>query len=359
MNHAYRLPAEWEPQSAVQLTWPHDQGDWEQNLGPARDCFTRIATVLSLHQTVLIIARDDEERKRISAELARAGADSRHCRFALAASDDSWARDHSPITVMENGRPHLLKFEFNGWGGRYRAEMDNALAWLLHEQGLFGHCPMTATGIVLEGGAIETDGHGHFLLRSSCIVDDKRNPGLDQAGMSDAFEEWLGARHIHWLDVGDLDGDDTDGHIDTLARFAPDGAILHQYCDDPQDSHFACLSAMADSLRGLRDHQGRERELIPLPLPRPIRDSSGRRMPGGYANFLVANEQVLVPTYNDPADEVAINRIARAYPDHQVRGIDCRALVRQGGSLHCVTMQYPAGVVDAEAGLPVMEVRPE
>ena len=354
MTDSFRLPAEWEPQSAVQLTWPHDQGDWEQNLQPARDCFTRIATVLSQQQTVLIVAREEAERVTISSDLVRAGANMPACRFAIAPSDDSWARDHSPLTVIDGDGPRLLKFEFNGWGGRYRAERDNQLPAVLQAQGIVGDTPMSSTNIVLEGGAVECDGAGHFLLRSSCIVDDKRNPGLDRAAMAAVFERWLGAQHIHWLDVGDLEGDDTDGHIDTLARFAPSGAILHQSCEDPNDSHHAVLAAMADSLAGLSDSDGLPRELIPLPLPRPIRDSDGRRMPGGYANFLVANQQVLVPVYDDPADEVAVARIEQAFPEHQVRPVDCRALVRQGGSLHCVTMQYPDGVVPADAGLPAI-----
>lgn len=355
MPAPYRLPAEWARQSAVQLTWPHDQGDWEDNLVPARRCFTRIAAALSATQTVLIVARDVGEHRAISSDLAAADARLANCRFALAPSDDSWARDHSPLTVYEGEAPVLLKFEFNGWGGRYRAEQDNRLPWRLWEAGLFGKVPMQATDLVLEGGAVETDGQGRFLLRRSCIVDDKRNPGLDEAAMEAALHRWLGADRIHWLDHGDLAGDDTDGHIDTLARFAPDGRILFQACDDPQEEHHRPLQAMRTELERIEGGGGCS-GLVALPLPRPLRDSTGRRMPAGYANFLVANETVLVPVYRDPADETALARIRDCFPGRSVQGIDCRALVRQGGSLHCVTMQYPAGVIPADAGQPAQSI---
>ncbi|MCP1726696.1 agmatine/peptidylarginine deiminase [Natronospira proteinivora] len=350
-----RLPAEWACQSAVQLTWPHDEGDWAHNLQPARRCFTQIATALSRYQTVLIVARDDGEWHAISRALAAAGAHLPRCRFVLAPSDDSWARDHAPLTVTTPQGPALIKFTFNGWGGRHPANKDNQLAQALHSQGVFGKCPLIESGLILEGGAIETDGQGHFLLRESCIVNENRNIGMNHSAMAQALQEWLGAERIHWLSTGNLAGDDTDGHIDTLARFGPQGAVLHQSCDDATDPHFEPLAAMADALRGLLDPTGRERALIPLPLPRPIHDSKGRRMPAGYANFLVANQQVLVPTYQDPADETALLKIGAAFPEHEVRGIDCRALIRQGGSLHCVTMQYPDGVVPADAGLPAQE----
>jgi len=364
MPTTYRLPAEWARQSAVQLTWPHDQGDWEGNLAPARACFTRIAACLSEQQTVLVVARDEQERRTISQDLHQAGAKLARCRFVLAPSDDSWARDHSPLTVdvAPDGTPdnnsglRLLKFRFNGWGGRYPASQDDALAWRLKEAGAFGDTPMVQAPLVLEGGAIETDGAGQFLLRRSCIVDEARNSGMDSEAMAAALGRWLGAETIHWLDQGDLAGDDTDGHIDTLARFGPSGQILYQGCSCRDDEHFNDLQAMAGQLTDIGEKAGLEP--VALPLPQPLMDSQGRRMPAGYANFLVANRQVLVPTYEDPHDAEALALIAEAFPDHQVVGLDCRALVRQGGSLHCVTMQYPEGVVPPDAGLPAIPPSP-
>lgn len=351
MSDSKRLPAEWAPQSAVQLTWPHEGGDWEDNLVPARACFTAIASALSTDTIVLVVAHDDREHETISRDLAAAGAHLDRCRFAITPSDDSWARDHSPLTVIGDDGPELLKFEFNGWGGRYRAEKDNHLPLALHDQGIFGDTPMTQVGLVLEGGAVETDGNGRFLLRESCIVDGKRNPGLDRTAMESVFRRWLGAERIDWLTHGDLEGDDTDGHIDTLARFAPDGRILYQACDNFDDSHFRPLADMADTLQALVDDPG---ALVPLPLPRPLHDGQGRRMPAGYANFLITDTAVLVPVYDDPADAIALERIGHCFPGRRVTGIDCRALVRQGGSLHCVTMQYPAGVIRPDAGLPAV-----
>ncbi len=345
MARLRRLPAEWEPQGAVQLTWPHPDGDWEDNLRPAQECFASIGAAISPDQLLLSVVHDPEHEAHVRSLLRQHGANPEHCLFATAPSEDSWARDHAALSVHENGHWRLLDFEFNGWGGRYPAEHDNALTRELARQGVFGDTAITRPGLTLEGGAIETDGEGCLLLRTPTLLDPRRNPGLDRQDLETALAEWLGAEHCMWLESGNLDGDDTDGHIDTLARFAPGGIILFQACNDPGDSHYVSLRAMAAELGSFTRAEGQAWQLMPLPLPAPVHDSAGRRMPAGYANFLVTNHRVLVPAYDDPADPIAVERIAQAFPDREVLSLDCRALVRQGGSLHCVTMQYPPGVV--------------
>lgn len=347
MSETFRLPAEWEAQGAVQLTWPHPRGDWEDNLDPAQHCFARIGAALSMDQTLLCVVLDEAHEQRVRSLLREQGAVLANCRFFRVPSEDSWARDHGPLTVSGADGWSLLDFEFNGWGGRHPARQDNAITTRLAELGAFGDTPLQRPGLTLEGGAIDTDGRGGFLIRQPTLVDARRNPGMNREEIERALGHWLGARRIHWLHSGDLAGDDTDGHIDTLARFAPDNRILHQDCDDPRDPHYEPLKRMARELAEFRDADDKAPERIALPLPAPVRDREGNRTPAGYANFLVTPRRVLMPAYKDPADAVAARRIAAAFSGREVVPIDCRALVRQGGSLHCVTMQYPPGVVAA------------
>jgi agmatine/peptidylarginine deiminase len=247
--------------------------------------------------------------------------------------------------VLEAGRPRLLDFTFNGWGGKFSAAEDNAITARLHAAGLFGDTPREDPQLVLEGGAIETDGEATLLVRTSAVVDPRRNPGLDRQALAGRLAALLGVDRFLWLEHGDLVGDDTDGHIDTLARFTDPCTIAFQACEDPRDAHYASLAAMAAELAALRTREAAPYRLVPLPLPCPSLDEDGRRLPAGYANFLIVNDAVLVPTYADRADAVALERLGACFPGRDVRGIDCRALIRQNGSLHCITMQLPAGVL--------------
>lgn len=327
------------------MTWPHPLGDWEENLHAAQECFARIGAAVSQDQQLLCVVLDAAHEERVRDLLRQHRARLSNCQFFRVPSDDSWARDHGPLTVAGPDGWHLLDFHFNGWGGRHPARQDNQITRTLAEQGAFGATRLEQPELTLEGGAIDTDGDGSFLIRRPTLEDEHRNPGLDRKEIERALGYWLGARKIHWLESGDLAGDDTDGHIDTLARFAPDNRILYQGCEDPRDPHYEPLMRMAEELQGFRDIHDRPAQCISLPLPDAIHDREGRRMPAGYANFLVTHRKLLMPTYDDPADTIAAERIAQAFPDREIVGIDCRALVRQGGSLHCVTMQYPPDVV--------------
>jgi agmatine deiminase len=266
-------------------------------------------------------------------------------RLAIAPSDDSWSRDHGPITVYRNGSPWLLDFRFNGWGGKYRAEQDDALTRRLHGAGVFGATPLQSIDLVLEGGSIENDGVGTLLATSRCLLSPTRNPGLFRADLEATLRELLGIERILWLTHGGLLGDDTDGHIDTLARFCDRETIAYVTCPTQDDPHYAELAAMEQELRSFATVEGRSYRLVPLPLPQAKHDESGRRLPATYANFLIINGAVLVPVYQDPADAVVLERIASCFPGREVVPIDCVPLIRQFGSLHCVTMQLPWGVL--------------
>jgi len=247
--------------------------------------------------------------------------------------------------VLRDGHPVLLDFTFNGWGRKYPATLDNAISRTLHQQGVFGSTPMEPQSLVLEGGSIDSDGEGALLTSRKCLLSPQRNPEYDCVGLEGVFAGLFGTQRVLWLDHGYLEGDDTDGHVDTLARFCDAHTIAYVRCDDPNDTHYTELLAMEADLRSFRDAAGAPYRLVPLPLPAPQYDEQGKRLPATYANFLIINGAVLVPTYDDPRDTQAQTLLAGCFPDRRIVPIDCLPLIQQYGSLHCVTMQLPDGVV--------------
>lgn len=334
-----RLPAEWEPQSAVQLTFPHEQTDWRDVLDEVLPCFIRIAETISRFEKVLIVCRDAAALKK---RLLNAVQD--NLIFFECESNDTWARDHGGITVFENGKPVLLDFVFNGWGLKFPADKDNLITRRLYNRGIF-QADIRHGGIVLEGGGIESDGQGTLLTTAECMLSPNRNPHLDKTQIEEHLKSCFGLDRILWLHHGYLAGDDTDSHIDTLARFCDAGTIAYVQCDDPSDEHFDALQRMETELRAFRNKVGSPYRLVPLPWPDACFDAEGHRLPATYANFLIINGAVLVPTYRVPQDTDALDVLKNIFPGRRIIGIDCRPLILQHGSLHCVTMQYPANVI--------------
>ncbi|BBF64082.1 agmatine deiminase family protein [Acidithiobacillus sp. 'AMD consortium'] len=342
MAAEYTLPAEWAPQQSVQLTWPHPDTDWGPRLESVLPVFARIAREISLREDVLIACHDPTSIEVCRQYLHQAGANLFRCHLHIVPSNDSWARDHGPITLKNAAGQHkLMDFAFNAWGLKFRADLDNQITRHLHAQGAFGAAALEISGMVLEGGSIESDGQGTLLTTSACLLSPNRNPQWSAAQIADALCAQLGVERVLWLHSGHLEGDDTDAHIDTLARFCNPHTIAYQSCDDPDDSHFAPLQQMAAELRAFRNRDGAPYHLIPLPWAQAQRDGDGARLPLSYANFLILNSALLLPTYDDPADTVAQNRLQHAFPDREVIAIPCIELARQHGSLHCVTMQLP------------------
>ncbi len=345
MNQPRRLPAEWERQSAVMLTWPHAETDWAPLLAEAESVFLDIAEAVCRFQQLLVACHDHAQRERLRALFDERGIDPQRYRLHLAPSNDSWVRDHGPISVYDEDRALLLDFQFNGWGRKFEARLDNALSGVLHAEGAFGATPLSTMKLILEGGSIESDGLGTLLTTRRCLLSPERNPQYDCVGLEGIFAQCFGTHRVLWLDKGELEGDDTDAHIDTLARFCDERTIAYVSCDDEGDSHYGELKAMEQELAELRTETGEPYRLIPLPLPAPAYDpEDGHRLPATYANFLIINGAVLVPTYNDPLDGVVLERLAGAFPEREMVAIDARALIRQHGSIHCVTMQLPHGV---------------
>jgi len=299
-----------------------------------------MARAISSRQAVIAIAPDAEAEADIHERCA--DLDTTRLRVHRLPADDIWARDFGPITVLENGARRFLDFRFDGWGGKHPAGNDDALTAALHAAGALGAGHLDNYDWVLEGGAIDSDGTGTLLTTTSCLIHAHRNPGMDTATLERQLRRLLGVRRVLWLKHGMLAGDDTDGHIDTLARFVDREAIVYQGCDDPADTHYADLAAMADELAALRASTDRPYRLHRLPLPAPVFDSDGRRLPAGYANFLLANGLIVMPAYADPADDHAAAVLAGCFPDRELVRIDCRGLIAQNGALHCAAMQIPA-----------------
>ncbi|HET7371514.1 MAG TPA: agmatine deiminase family protein [Gammaproteobacteria bacterium] len=345
---ARRLPAEWEPQSGVLLTWPRRDGPWASMLGPVERVFTHLACEISHRERVLIVAADAAHQAHVHGLIATAGGELRRVTITIAPSNDTWARDHGPISVQTATGPRLLDFTFNGWGNKFPAERDNRITGELAAAGCFGHTPVETAAIVLEGGSIDTDGAGTLLTTSHCLLQLSRNPELDRAGIEARLRGLLGVERVLWLEHGALAGDDTDSHIDTLARFADTDTILYQACADESDENFNDLKRMGDELKAINRINSKPYRLVSLPSPKPIHDAHGQRLPASYANFLIINDAVLVPAYDDPADETARELIAGCFPGRDTIAIDCLPLIHQFGSLHCVTMQLPEGVLGTD-----------
>lgn len=336
------LPAEWAPQSAVQLTWPRPDGDFAQSFASVEATFVTLAVTITRFEPLIVACGSDVETLR--ARLLAAGARGDRLSLHAVPANDVWARDHGPITVFRDGQPVHLDFTFNGWGGKFDATLDNQITGALAAQGVWT-APVEPLDFVLEGGGIESDGLGTLLTTERCLLAKTRNPAFDKTQIEAKLKAWFGITRVLWLTHGDLIGDDTDGHIDTIARFCDAETIAYQACDDANDVHFEDLRAMESELQALRTASGEPYRLIALPLPNPIFDADGQRLPAGYPNFLILDGAVLVPTYGDAInDPIALGRLRPVFPDREVIGIDCRALIEQYGSLHCVTMQIPRSV---------------
>ncbi len=335
-----RLPAEWETQSAVQLTFPHAGTDWVDVLPEVLPCFVAIAKTISEFQKVLVVCQDAEETRVLLKECNLA-----NIKLVEVDSNDTWARDHGGITIEENGQMVVLDFVFNGWGLKFPAFKDNLITLSLYNKGVFS-AGIRPGGIVLEGGALESDGLGTLLTTSECLLSPNRNPHLSKAEIETYLKSIFGLKQVLWLDHGYLAGDDTDSHIDTLARLCNPEVIAYVKCSDPKDEHFEALEKMESELKQFKRLDGQPYQLVPLPWPEACFDPEGHRLPATYANFLIINGAVLVPTYAVPQDQEALDILKGVFPDRKVIGIDCRPLILQHGSLHCVTMQYPENVVN-------------
>ena len=336
------LPAEWALQSGVQLTWPHEDTDWAPMLEEVERCFTDIAREVARRERLLVVHPRPEE---VREKLARAGVTLSNVRFQTCETNDTWARDHGAITMLDTNGPSLLDFTFNGWGLKFAADKDNLITRQLVKAGQLKGTYTNRLGFVLEGGSIESDGQGTLLTTAECLLSPNRNGQLNRVEIEEYLRRTFHVQRVLWLEHGYLRGDDTDSHVDTLARFCDPETIAYVRCEDDTDEHYEELAQMEKELQAMRTAEGKPYRLLPLPLPDPIAFDN-ERLPATYANFLILNDAVLYPTYAQPEKDHRASEVLRqAFPGREIVGIDCRPLIKQHGSLHCVTMQYPAGVI--------------
>ena len=335
------LPAEWFLQSGIQLTWPHAGTDWAYMLTEVQECFINIAREIAKRELLLIVTPYPEEvRKQI---IGTVNMD--NVRFLKCDTNDTWARDHGAITLMDTGGASLLDFTFNGWGEKFEARLDNQITRRAVEAGALKGQYKDCLNFVLEGGSIESDGAGTLLTTSECLLSPHRNSPMNRVDIEEYLCRVFHLQRVLWLDHGYLSGDDTDSHIDTLARFCSPDTIAYVKCTDSEDEHYEALCKMEEQLKTFRTTSGAPYRLLALPMADKI-EVEGERLPATYANFLIMNDVVLYPTYNQPEnDKLAKEVLCEAFPTYEVVGIDCRALIKQHGSLHCVTMQHPTGVI--------------
>ena len=341
--------AEWSPQHGVLLTWPHRHSDWEPVLDEVESVYTNLTYHLSCFENVVICCQDQTHLTRVTRLLERAGADMARVSFYIIPANDTWTRDYGPLTITESNDSVLLDFTFNGWGNKFNSDLDNQVTQHLHTLGAFGSVSLRHIDMVLEGGSVDFDGQETLLTTSQCLLNPNRNPHLDRREVETLLKDTFGISRVLWLEHGMLIGDDTDSHIDVLARFCNSETIAYTSCNDKAQHHYDELKLMEDELASFTTCSGKAYRLVALPLPAPIYDPDGLQLPASYANFLIINKAILVPAYQDPMDKVIQERLGACFPGREIIGIDCMPLISQHGSLHCITMQLPVGIFKNKA----------
>jgi agmatine deiminase len=334
------FPAEWAAQDAIMLTWPNSGTDWADILEEAEQTYVVLATEILKHQELLIVCNNVSHVRQFFSSMQQ-----QNIRFYEIPYTDTWARDHGPITTINQGILFLNDFGFNGWGNKFNARLDNLIT-----EGLFNQKAFSAEvrynnlrDFILEGGSIESDGNGTILTTSACLLNPNRNPWFSKTDVERQLAETLGTTRVLWLDHGHLEGDDTDSHIDTLARFCNKNTIAYVKCTNSNDPHFEDLALMEAQLKSFTQVNGEPYNLVPLPMASPLYNNDGLRMGATYANFLIINNAVLVPVYGVPEDNLALEILAGVFSDRKIVAINCLPLIKQNGSLHCITMQIPKG----------------
>ncbi len=352
MNQEVKLTLlpEWVEQDLIIISWPHKDTDWNDILEEAEQCYVDLAKAILNFENLLILSPDTEHIHKLFADESF----THKLSVMEVPTNDTWCRDYGALSfklgVNGEERKVLTDFTFNAWGMKFPADKDNLINRCLYLSYAFNKDVdfLNRKFLTLEGGSIESDGSGTIMTTYNCIFEPNRNPAFTEDDLRQTLKDVLGAERLIVLESGELEGDDTDGHIDTLARFISTDTIAYVSCDDVHDSHFHSLKRMESELQNLRQANGEPYKLIALPLPKAIYEEDGHRLPATYANFLFVNGGLLVPTYGQDLDKVALETLQKALPNRKVVGVDCRTLIRQHGSLHCATMQIPKGFINAQ-----------
>lgn len=336
-----RLASEWESQDAIVLVWPHRHSDWAPTLEQVEPVYLELCKYIGRHQAIILIAYDDAHVQEVRDKLDEAGIDCERMSFAAIPTNDTWIRDYGPVCTGSGPRKLLLDFRFDGWGQQYRWQLDDAVNARLGSD-LQIKAAYRRVDQVLEAGNIEMNTQGVLLSSRTCFGRGGSLADTEFAMLKRQLKGWLGCSQIHWLDGVRLAGDDTGGHVDTLARFCADDVIAYSACQNQRDPNHATLDRLSVQI-GKINRQGDSRyELVPLPLPDPL-SLCGQQLPATYTNFLVTNHQVLVPVFHDQQDDFALRLLDELFPDREIIDIESQALISQRGGLHCAAMHIPEG----------------
>ncbi|MDE5592218.1 MAG: agmatine deiminase family protein [Helicobacter sp.] len=348
-----RIYAEWEKQDGILLAFPHKDSDWKTYLQEAREVYSEIIYHILRLETCILICQDKQECEEYL---------TRHFRLKKwdlkvfknlyileIPTNDTWARDFGGITICKNNKNIVFDYGFNGWGLKFTANFDNTITKKLGALNIFNK--IKTKSLILEGGSIESNGEGILLSNTQCLLESNRNPSYSLKKLSKKLKKDLGIKKILWLHHGFLEGDDTDSHIDTLARFITPNTIVYLKCENKRDKHYDDLAKMEKELQNLKNLNKKPFHLIPLPFCTP-KYYNNERLPATYANFLFLNDSILFPIYQDKNDKRAIEIMQKALPHHKIIPIDCSVLIRQHGSLHCISMQFPYKTLNYNALLP-------
>ncbi|MGE3537663.1 MAG: agmatine/peptidylarginine deiminase [Candidatus Tectimicrobiota bacterium] len=335
----YRMPAEWEPHAATWLAWPHNPITWGEYLADVQDIFLRMIAALQTGERVHLLLQDRTTAALVTQAMQPHGGSTDHLIMHQQPTADAWLRDSGPnfLTGIQTGQLALNHWGFNAWGNKYPDLLvDTILPQYIAD---LLHVPRFTPGIVLEGGSIDVNGRGTCLTTEQCLLNPNRNPQLQRADLEQYLRSYLGVQHIIWLGEG-IVGDDTDGHVDDMARFVNPTTVVCALSEDPQDPNYHVLQDNYQRLCKAVDQHGQPLEVIPLPMPGPLGPPDSR-LPASYANFYIANRVVLVPVYRYRHDQTALEILQKLFPERQVIGIPCEPLVWGFGAIHCVTQQQP------------------
>jgi agmatine deiminase len=338
---AKRLAAEWEKQDGILIAWPDKHTDWACILKDVEDTYIELVKVVSEFEKVVVLTYNTENLQK---KLKKKKVNISNIVFAEIPYNDTWARDFGPLVLKEEDGFEILDFTFNGWGLKFPACFDNLITRKLYKNSFFKNSRLKTLNFVLEGGAIETNGEGIILTTERCLLSPNRNPEFSKEEIETRLKEYLSAKEIIWIKNGYLEGDDTDSHIDTLVRFAPENTILYvSPPEDKSDPHYNELKRMEEEIENLKNRFN----ILPLPFAPVVFDKNGNRLPSTYANFLITNEALLLPSYRDKKlDFLAIEIIKQVFPAKEIVMIDSIPLIHQHGSIHCITMQLPQGILN-------------
>jgi agmatine deiminase len=335
------MPAEWDAHAATWLAWPHNPDTWLDKLAAAAPVWCEMVRALVPHEPVNILVNSVEAREGAAAALAQAKVPTANVRFHRIPTNDAWIRDFGPIFVhAPGGEQVILDWRYNAWGGKYPPydDDDKVRVRVAETLGLRYHSP----GLTLEGGALEVNGRGTLLTNERSLINDNRNPGRSRSQIEAVLKESLGVRKVLWI-CSDMAGDETDGHIDIMARFVDPTTVVVMVEEDPKDDNYEPLQDNLRRLQSMTDQDGQPLRVVPLKMPRRM-DYKHLRLPSSYANFYIANGVVLVPVYGDPQDKTALETLSRLFPGREMAAIDSHELLIGGGAIHCVTQQQPAPV---------------